>query len=1260
VSSDFPPRSPSGVTVPHAFVRFALTVICLTVAARAADTASPTTGQTARVFAPGEWQLQRCLDDVTVEKYPAELEGLTAIVTDRGDSRKPGAGPVFTVDRPATVWICVANRGRPTVPAEWGKAKLNVRWKAGEQLKADSVYVRRFEKGVVEVPQHDGMEGPDYGLPHLVFVKAEEGDQAALAITDLRVPKVISAADRLPRFDVTVAGNGREVRVVPVNVDPAGKTLRLSLGQKDEVSPMITRRIASTEVSAPLPADGATWDLDRPQPGLYSIRAQLGDGPDALVAGHPVMVDLQGRLLTDFNLRHVTDEQKGSFQLRALTAPEAYKRWKLTLTAGGKTVAESEGDMPVAPAGGGGPKGAKRKPAAAVALPAPTPGPFLATLTLSGAEGEFSVPFACSVEPEFRYAYFPSHRLVRFLLPAPPAGATDWRLTLTEDGKDTILAERSGSLPMSANGENLDVPHLREGLYLLTLTFPGGPEGLEIRRPFQRKKLPWEGLNLGMDDVVVPPFTPLEVDSQANAVSCVLRRTVMDPTGLWSQVESQQQPLLAAPVRLEFQIGGRTVTAAGKGAAFTETKPTRVTGKADWTAGEIAGATEFSWDYDGLMEVVLKLPKTPAPVEKLQLVIPLKQSEAWLLHPVTAGLRPHYAGRIPAGSGKVWDSLAAPRVGLPGTLVPYVFVGGPERGICFAADNDRDWVTDPNVPALEIHRDGDEVSLRVNLICRPVQLERERTIRFALQATPAKPMPDTPTSWRKWWNHGTGKDVEDVNFEMWGGTTYWGGALGVVDYFPHKLDFGHWERLAKYRRTGQQDPGYLQEWLAKIADKPAAIPAAKAGLEWATMSPADTPDTKKHRWILPYISPRSASLSDDGFGITYMDEWSTMDIAHPKWKAGPPHRSTRQKPLGIYYDIEPVPTVVDRLLYYHKKMYETFADGIYWDNIFLKPCWVPAEAGGPAYVNDEGKLIPGVNLMAYRALVKRHAVMMHAMGKRPLAWMHMTNFNCVPILSFSQINYDWEWRDLGNQARLDMQDRLGIDADPALVLVQSTGLQAGNVAVACDRFDPQTRRWQIRTNLAVCLPHEIKVHAGGQDNANAIKILADFGYGEPDCRVYRYWESGHPFTATGARLRALVLARGGKALLAIGNFGQGDEKPLAYQPQAADSGDIDQYDRIREQGQRAGGKPAAGGKAGKDVVYDAVFTLDLAALGLPDDVRAFDMEQRLAAGKRKPPKGKKNAAVDLEPVRPEELEQAGPGAFRLPIRRHDFALILVE
>ena len=38
------------------------------------------------------------------------------------------------------------------------------------------------------------------------------------------------------------------------------------------------------------------------------------------------------------------------------------------------------------------------------------------------------------------------------------------------------------------------------------------------------------------------------------------------------------------------------------------------------------------------------------------------------------------------------------RGSLPGPFLPYIFVGGPERGICYAADNDRDWINDPTPP----------------------------------------------------------------------------------------------------------------------------------------------------------------------------------------------------------------------------------------------------------------------------------------------------------------------------------------------------------------------------------------------------------------------------------------------------------------------------------------------------------------------------------------------------------------------------------
>ena len=67
-------------------------------------------------------------------------------------------------------------------------------------------------------------------------------------------------------------------------------------------------------------------------------------------------------------------------------------------------------------------------------------------------------------------------------------------------------------------------------------------------------------------------------------------------------------------------------------------------------------------------------------------------------------IREHYAGKIPGGTGKVWDSGNIPRDQLPAPFVPYIWVGGPERGICWFADNTKDWIIDPQTPELAMTR----------------------------------------------------------------------------------------------------------------------------------------------------------------------------------------------------------------------------------------------------------------------------------------------------------------------------------------------------------------------------------------------------------------------------------------------------------------------------------------------------------------------------------------------------------------------------
>ncbi len=888
---------------------------------------------------------------------------------------------------------------------------------------------------------------------------------------------------------------------------------------------------------------------------------------------------------------------------------------------------------------------------------------------------------------DFRYAYYPSHNLVRIYLPQPPADATDWRLALRPEKGGTALAERTGKLPMAAGGEAMPVPDLPEGDYVLALTLTGGAQPIVEERHIRRDRPEWEGHKLGREDIVIPPFTPLAVEADGQVVRSVLRSHTHGEAGLWTQVQSQGRDLLAAPVRLEVIRGNTIHKAGGKPPRIVEATKTRVSGEADWTAGALSGTTRFVYDYDGLKTITLKLSPTETEIDRVQLVIPLRAAEAWLMHPVTTGLRQHYAGRIPTLSpaegptmpkgavpgGRVWESSKVPDR-LNGVFVPYIYLGGPERGICFAADNDRDWITDPNTPMMTLDRQGDTVVLRLNLIARPARLTRERTITFSLQATPAKPMPEQPYNWRRWWaNTGTNRDVEDVGIGFWGGNGYWGGRHFATSVFPDGKDYTFWEKLAEQRRTGKLDKEYEQQWFARYSDLSAKQrgefePAMRAGFQWSSFTPANGPETTKYHYVIPYTNARGASFETPEFLTTYIDEWLSGDIVDPRWH----NYSTFERPRRVHtefpgfacwYQVEPVPSRIDMLLFYHKKMLETFADGIYWDNFFLQPNYAPAGAGGPGYVDDDGRPRAGVNLMGFRELVKRTATMMHVMGKRPMTYIHMTNVNVVPMLSFGTVNLDWEWRDQGNYASMDLQDRMDLD----LILAHNLGLQAGNLSVGITGNILKggggvSREWLHRTGMAVCFPHEIRMHAGDQAVSLVQTQLARFGYGLPNCRVFRYWEDGFPLRSEGAEMRALVLARGGKAMIAMGNYGPSKAGGDANATQPRDAPSLEDYDAgqrgVKEPADQA--KPAA--PADKDETYTVKLTLDLKALGLGENAKAYDAEVRAGRPKAAPGEAKepplKKAPASAPPAG--ELKRLAPGVFELPIVRNDFVLIAVE
>ena len=400
---------------------------------------------------------------------------------------------------------------------------------------------------------------------------------------------------------------------------------------------------------------------------------------------------------------------------------------------------------------------------------------------------------------EFRFAYFPSSDQLRLLVLQKTPAFSRWDVALRRKGDDRVLSRYSGALPMPAAGETVSVPTLDEGVYELTLnlTAPDGKQR-DITRTFTRKHFPWENSTLGSERIVIPPFTSMTVDKKRASVSCVLRTHDIDGNGLWKQVTSQGVPLLEAPMRLEIESAGKDYTAQGGKVTFTEKAADRVQGHASWHAGPVRGRTDFSVEYDGVAKLSLRLEPAQERMDALRLVIPLRTSETWLMHPVTDLLRFHYAGRIPDGAGilweyigktntvrytetgqpdadgKVWDSRHVGRHQLPAPFVPYIWLGGTERGICWFAENDRDWNLDPQRPALEIRRQGETTSLVVHLFTRPTSLTRPRTLTFGLMATPAKPMPETPVNFRRWFPGAQVTNTEQVvNFGFMGACYYW-------------------------------------------------------------------------------------------------------------------------------------------------------------------------------------------------------------------------------------------------------------------------------------------------------------------------------------------------------------------------------------------------------------------------------------------------------------------------------------------------------
>ena len=705
-----------------------------------------------------------------------------------------------------------------------------------------------------------------------------------------------------------------------------------------------------------------------------------------------------------------------------------------------------------------------------------------------------------------KVGYYPTHKVLKVWVNPAELGRDDADtrsagITVTDRAGevllDTTLAWEEGGSGVA----EYTLPGIEEGLYTTTISIEGYEK--KMVRHFEDRAFVWEDNDLGRTTEIFPPFEPIERDG--DAVGVVMRRYRMNGLGLWDSArargnETDFEELLAAPITVQLSTESDAVdatgeTLSGEGEVTTDLPHKLVyEGRAQHPAVEVE--TRTITEYDGCMRVEMDLlpGENEQEIQSLWVDIPIRDERAPLYHVTTTALRSNPAGTAPKGEGLVWDTRDFPDGEWPTGFRPYIWLGAEERGLCWFADNDRNWVKDVDFkkgkydPALSLHRNDGMLTLRVHLVQRPVTLQRKRHIVFGLMATPAKPMPE---DWR---------------------------AIGRPDHLAFYFSMGHVNGLystysSKYPLNYDWTPFDLN--YARRTGQKLHTPAKEQIENWKRRNLTEAipkgPREKigsliRHGYRRTHPDPTSVYFEE--FHSTTVKGGAEAPAFYTEW-CGRPLRE------GFFND--PGPWAIGMGTGALVKSYRDFACwyaahwlrrgyGIYFDNSFPKRVY---DTLTTAAYRWKGVTVPSAGMWNHRAYLKRVWIMHQQMRdpKAPQAMMiHMTNTQIAPYMVWNEYNLDLEWRNSDDA----LQQRFA----PDLIRTETLGLKTGTVPVVLGF-----------SGGPAMLVHEVKTGITVRDYP---RPFVEFGYGRPDCEVYNYWDAGAPMEVSDEMCKWLLLKRDGR------------------------------------------------------------------------------------------------------------------------------------
>jgi hypothetical protein len=599
--------------------------------------------------------------------------------------------------------------------------------------------------------------------------------------------------------------------------------------------------------------------------------------------------------------------------------------------------------------------------------------------------------------------------------------------------------------------------------------------------PFEKKDLakeyPWWNTKIGNIERVIAPWTPMKHD--ANRIGVWGREMTVGASGLPAQIVSQKMELLVSPATLVLQTPEGVATATDISAPSTEmnTDYRVVVNSTSHLGDSINVTSKVTSEFDGMYKVQLTLtPTHSATVQSLKVVVPVRSEFAQYEHACGEGIRYGFSyGYLPADKrGVLWDSKQVDgQPMLVGSFIPYVWLGNDKAGLCWFADGDAGWSPNDTTPAIEIRRDApDHVDLVLNLISAPETLTQPRTITFAFEATPVKPLRD---GWRMdTWS--TADSFQDFcRVEPRGGHLIW-------NALPFTLDPAASRQMVQQRQ--HMDMGY----------------------EFGFSSP------KYHANAVPYFENNGIDKNFAPASGYFADQW---------------HSRVSD---SLCFDKSLTDFIVYNLSNWCQ---ETGIDGWYVDNV--RPVACDNIDAGRGYCLPDGRIQPTYQMFDTRNHFLRVRATFQDLGKNGKIVLHMTNHMIMPWIGAADLALDGEDHVTFPEMNKDFIDfwspsRMRLDywrqSGTAVTFLQE---YQGNWT--SDDLDRVMRAYTAMTILNDVLPG-----ANPNGHNKAVWHGRDrFGIDTPDVTFHPYWEKQSDIACDGPGIYTAFWTKPGAVLVAIVN-----------------------------------------------------------------------------------------------------------------------------